>query len=221
MLVAAAVLPHPPMLVPAVGRGGGDDLAELRAECAAAVDAVLEAGAEQLFLIGADIGPHATSFAPWAPGSPGADARLDVPEPLPLALLVGAWLTAGRRRSFVAVSPDLEPAECAVIGADLAASADRLAIVAMGDGAACHDEKAPGYVDDRAPAYDDNVHQAFSTGDLDALLGLDPGTATELMVAGRAPWQVLAGAAAGSDITDRHARLSVRYGVGYHVVTWR
>ncbi|MBV9290979.1 MAG: hypothetical protein JO222_00910, partial [Frankiales bacterium] len=166
MLVAATVLPHPPLLVPAVGRGGDDDLAKLRAECAAAIGVVLDAGAEQVFLVGADIGPHATSFEPWAPGSTAADIRLDVPEPLPLPLLVGAWLTTGRRRSFVAVDTELTPGDCAEIGADLAASADRVAIVAMGDGAACHDEKAPGYVDDRAPAYDDSVHQAFATGDL-------------------------------------------------------
>ena len=127
---------------------------------------------------------------PW-----GVDEPIDVPEPLPLSLLVGAWLTAGQVRSFVVVDDDLGPADCAALGRELAESAARVALLVMGDGSARHSEKAPGYLDDRAAGFDDELHTALATADLDALARLDPAVARSLLVAGRAPWQVLVGAA--------------------------
>jgi hypothetical protein len=182
---------------------------------------VVDAGATTTFVVGADVGARATSFTPWAPGAAGVGFRLDVPEPLPLPVLVGAHLTRGRQRSFVVVDPGLDPADCEEIGADLAAAADRVALLVMGDGAARHDVKAPGYVDPRAAEFDQSVHEAFAAGDPAALAALDPRLADELMAVGRAPWQVLAGAARDAEPVDCHASVTVPYGVGYHVVTWR
>ena len=215
MLTAAAVCPHPPLLVPELASGAAPELDGLRARCSAAVDAL--APYDILYVVGADIGPHATSFAPW-----GVDLAVDVPEPLPLAVLVGAWLTRGRPRSFVAVDPALDAAECAALGQELAGSAGRVALLVMGDGSARHDVKGPGYVDPRAAGFDDGVRDAFAAPDWNALTGLDAGLADELLVAGRAPWQVLAGAAAASE-TARAAvepTLAAPYGVGYHVAAW-
>src|SRR4051812_16596357 len=149
--------------MPDVGRGLGEEIDGLRAECAAAVDAVRAAGPDQLFVVGADVGPRADSFAPWAPGAPGADAPVDVPEPLPLAVLVGAYLTRGENRSFVVVDPSLTAIECLELGAELAAVADRVGLLVMGDGSARHDVKAPGYLDPRAASWDEAAHEAFAT----------------------------------------------------------
>ena len=54
--------------------------------------------------------------------------------------------------------------------------------------------KAPGYVDPRAESFDARALDAIAQADTDALGGLDPGLARELLVDGWAPWQVLAGA---------------------------
>ena len=206
--------------MPQVGVGLGPEVDALRQEVAAAVETVTAADADVLYVVGAGIGTAASSFAPWAPGAPEVDIPVDIPEPLPLPLLVGAHLTRGRRRSFVVIDPDLDPGECAEIGADLAASAERVALLVMGDGSACHDEKAPGYVDARAPEWEQGVHQAFSQGDVGFLTALDPALAAELLVAGRGPWQVLAGAVGSWRPQQVQARLHVVFGVGNHVVTW-
>lgn len=169
-----------------------------------------------MFVVGTDVGHRATSFAPW-----GADVAVDLPEPLPLPLLVGGWLTAGRHRSFVVLDPGLDPAECAGIGRDLAADRPRVALVVMGDGSARHTEKAPGYVDPRAAGWDRRVHSALAAADTGALLALDAAEAEQLLAVGRAPWQLLAGAAAGAGLAAAGASLTAPYGVGYHVVTWQ
>lgn len=220
MLVAAAVCPHPPLLVPEVGVGLGAEIEALRQECTAAVDALLSAAPDQVFVVGAAVGTPARSFAPWAPGSAAQRLVIDVPEPLPLPLLVGGYLTRGRPRSFVVVDPATEPPDCAALGRDLAAAANRVALLVMGDGAARHDVKAPGYVDPRAADWDRRVHEVFRSGNLDALAALDPAVAADLLCAGRAPWQVLAGAATGTVLLTNSANLTIPFGVGYHVAGW-
>jgi len=221
VLVAAAVCPHPPLLVPAVGVGLGPEIDNLRAQCAAVVDGLWAAGADRLFVVGAAIGPSARTFAPWAPGS-AAEGQLavDVPEPMPLPLLVGGYLTRGRPRSFVVVDADNEPAECLELGRDLAEAAERVALLVMGDGSARHDVKAPGYIDPRAADWDGRVQRIFASGDLPALGALDPALAEELLCTGRAPWQVLSGAATGLALNVDCAAMSVPFGVGYHVARW-
>jgi aromatic ring-opening dioxygenase LigB subunit len=119
----------------------------------------------------------------------------------------------------VVVDDDMDAGDCAALGRELAGSADRVAMVVLGDGSARHTEKAPGYLDVRAAGFDEAVAAAFATGDVDALLGLDAGLARDLMVAGRAPWQVLAGAAAGRSWTMTSS-MEIPYGVAYHVAAW-
>ena len=207
--------------MPAVGVGLGPEIDALRTQCADVVEALWASDAERLFVVGAGIGTPAGSFAPWAPASEtAAELAVDVPEPMPLPLLVGAHLTRGRLRSFVVVDPDFETADCLELGRDLADSAARVALLVMGDGSARHDVKAPGYVDRRAADWDRQVHETFASGDLDALSTLSPTLADELLCAGRAPWQVLAGAATGVARRVEHAELSVPFGVGYHVARW-
>lgn len=220
MLVAAAVCPHPPLLLPTVGVGLGADIDELRDRCQEAVDVLWASPADRVYVVGAGAGPAASSFAPWAPGSPDATTAVDVPEPLPLPLLVGAHLTSGRLRSFVVVDPLTESADCVDLGRELAESAERVALLVMGDGAARHDVKAPGYVDARAAGWDESVHGMFAAGDLTTLATLDVVVGDELLCAGRPAWQVLAGAATDVAIRTKTASLTVPFGVGYHVASW-
>ena len=48
----------------------------------------------------------------------------------------------------------------------------------------------------------------------------DPALAAELKAEGRAPWQVLAGAAEGAGLTARLGYQDAPYGVGYFVASW-
>jgi hypothetical protein len=111
--VAAAILPHPPLLVHELAGGAAGELDPLRAACRAALSAVL-AAADLVILVGDGPvwgvpEPAATgSFRPYgadvevALPAPAADLDLSgLPEPvrltsLPLSLAVAAALLAGR-----------------------------------------------------------------------------------------------------------------------------
>ncbi|MER5454226.1 hypothetical protein ABT008_05555 [Micromonospora sp. NPDC002389] len=250
-LVAAAVCPHPPLLIPEVAGAAAPELDDLRAACDAAVARLLDSGARDVLVVGAgdhtaDLDPpFRGSLAPW--GLP-LEVRLgDLPgdrpgtDRLPLGLLVGAWLLnrhplsatgdalhrhpspatgeATWRMSTVAADAPVET--CADLGARLV-SGRPWALLVMGDGSACRGEKAPGYADPRAEAYDETVAQALADADADALLGLDPALSSQLKAVGRAPWQVLAGAAraSGGDWRGELRHHSAPYGVAYLVANW-
>ena len=237
-LVAAAVCPHPPLIVPELAGAAAPELDDLRAACDVAIARLYASGADSIVVMGGDTRsadldfPFRGTFAPW--GLPLEvrlghlpDGRSGTDE-LPLSLLVGAWLLRrvppamdrmGWRMATVAHD---EPVDgCAAAGARIGSN-HPWALLVMGDGSACRGTKAPGYDDPRAQAYDDGVARALAAADPDALLGLDPGRSAELKVAGRAPWQVLAGAAraAGGDWHGELGYYQAPYGVSYFVANW-
>lgn len=148
---------------------------------------------------------------------------------LPLSLAVGVWLLATVPGGIPApavlesVGGDCPPPECAALGARLAGSPDRVALLVMGDGSACREIGSPGFADRRARPYDESVARALDSANTAALLALDPALSEQLLVAGRAPWQVLAGAveAAGGDWRGQLSYNAAPYGVGYVVAVWR
>ncbi|MEW2145468.1 hypothetical protein AB0869_21905 [Micromonospora vinacea] len=233
-LVAAAVCPHPPLLVPEVAGSAAPELDDLRAACDTAVRRLLSADPDILLLLGTGpvTGPIRTpatgSLQPWGvdldvPLVPGQPDRGAV---LPLSLTVGAWLLARHDArppvTAVQVAADAGPAELAALADEVDAAGDRVAALVLGDGSACRGEKAPGYDDARALPYDQGVAAALADADLDALLDLDPLVSAELKAAGRAPWQVLAGAAraAGGGWRGELLHDSAPYGVAYFVASW-
>ncbi|WP_035945757.1 hypothetical protein, partial [Knoellia flava] len=71
-------------------------------------------------------------------------------------------------------------------------------MLVVADGSARRTEKAPGHLDPRSHEVDDVIVAALrgaADGGLDGLLTLDTNLCADLLVAGRAPLQVLAGAA--------------------------
>lgn len=213
-LLAAAVCPHPPLIFPEIAPGEADDL---RAACDNAVARLLSTGPDTVCVVGAAertheyFVPHRVSVTPW--GLP------DGPPGLPLSVAVGVRLLGpARPGKVVTVRGSASPAECARLGKELARTG-RVALLVMGDGSACRTGKAPGYLDPRAEPFDAAVTKALASADPAALLALDPVLADELMVAGRAAWQVLAGAATvpmrGDILYD-----AAPYGVQYTVACW-
>ncbi len=158
-----------------------------------------------------DLAPYApalrTGRGPWLPLSLGIGARL-----LDEAGYAGP-------RAFRAVAALAAPADCLRLGAEIAATAPRVALLAMGDGSARRSESAPGYRDDRAVPFDAAVERAVRDGDLGALGALDPVLAGELLAEGRPAWQVLAGALAGLRLTTEVSYADGPFGVGYLVAT--
>jgi hypothetical protein len=233
VLIAAAVCPHPPLIVPELAGAAAPELDDLRAACASAITALADARPELLVVTGgaertaAYPGDAAGTLRPW-----GVDVRTGTGAPcLPLSLTIGRWLLDRWRAAtgralpplrFEAVACDAPGPECAALGRRIARMADRVALLTMGDGSARLTERSPGYVHPDAVPYDDMVADALATADLDRLAGLDPARTAELWVGGRAAFQVLAGAAEGAP--PRRSELLYRaapYGVSYFVAQWR
>ena len=242
MIVAAAICPSPPLLAAEL-TGQADILPELRAACAAAVTRLLAAAPDVVAVVG-----PAETTGPWDPagqlglasfapalrqGRPLADnskkhdaGPLVAAPPLPLALGIGALLLdqAGYTgpRTLDGIAEDEPAVTCLALGRRLAASARRVALLAVGDGTARRSASAPGYLDERAAPFDEAVEHAVRDGDLAVLTALDPDLAADLMADGRAAWQVLAGALTAEGATPGGLRTDIRYsaaplGVAYLV----
>src|SRR5258705_10358339 len=160
------------MLVPEVAAGAASELDDLRAACRAALAHLANATVDSLIVVGADTStvrrdpPFGGTMSPW-----GIDLPIGAPgaAQLPLSLLIGAWLAPGAA-TFQSVASDATPQECAALGRSLAAEADRVGLLVLGDASACRSEKAPGYADPRAEDFDAAVAAALATADGPALL---------------------------------------------------
>jgi hypothetical protein len=227
VIVGAAFCPHPPLLAPDVAQGAAAELDGLRTACRTAIRTVMTPGVRPL-VIGA--GERSRTYRPTARGSlAGFGVRLEIPlgsdEPgpveLPLSLTVGAWLLRD------AVGPDSGAHGCQVrLGGVLelpALDADEpVALLVTGDGSARRSRSAPGYLDERAGAFDARLADALASGDPKLLRAdaLDAELGAELLVAGIPAWDA---AAALLEPFDYQAELTydaAPYGVGYFVAAW-
>jgi hypothetical protein len=241
MLIAGAVCPHPPLLIPAaLGAAADDPPAELRtvADAAAlAVEGLLASRPDLIVVVGGAPADH--EYDAEASGDLrgfGVTAAVGVGEPvLPLSLTVGRWLleragvlgagsscrgAAGPAVTFRAVNQRALRADCLRLGEKIAGRAPRVALLAMGDASARRARAAPDVPDPQAEEYDEDVAEALAAADARWLARLDPALDDELAVAGRAAWQVLAGAANGQRLHGRLRCMAVPYGVTYLVASW-
>jgi len=232
VLVAAAVCPYPPVIVPEVAAGAATELGTLRAACDTAVRRLAELRPDLMVVVGP--GPEGSrvreydaqaraSFFPYGV-EVAFESGLKGEAQLPLSLSVGAWLLhrcgwKGERR-LVAVGADLDVDTCRAEGERLAAWARLVTLLVMGDGSARRSENAPGYVDARAVGYDARIRSTLERGDARALAALDPVLAARLLVGGRPAWQVLAGAVGDARVDATLLADEAPYGVGYFVATW-
>ncbi|QNE74573.1 hypothetical protein F0344_08060 [Streptomyces finlayi] len=238
MLVAAAVCPCPPLLVPEVAAGAAFELDDARTACRDALGVLAAARPDLLVVVGPAEADREGPYPAGAAGSfagfgVGLSVRLGGPSgdtapagrELPASLAVGAWLLDRARWSGIpveglAVGERLAVDSCALAGKELAARADRVALLVMGDGSACRTVKSPGYLDERAVDFDSAATRALGDADLPALSALDPSLSYALKASGRAPWQVLAGAAEGAGLGGQLLYADAPYGVGYTVAAW-
>ena len=238
MIVGVAFCPHPPALVPDIGRGVAA-LEPVRAACAHALDALHALGPQQLIVLGPASASAVYPASAWGTlAAYGVDVSFDLggardpAATLPLSLTVGAYLLAASPgsdrwplvtgRSVATGDKERDAAE-RVDALELSgdAAARPTALLIMGDGSARRDTTAPGYVDERAVPFDDAVESALRDGDAAALAALDEDLAGQLLVGGVAAWRVAGSVLSGQDI-DARAHLSTSpFGVAYFVASWR
>ena len=239
MLIAGAVCPHPPLLIPeALGSAASDPPAELRKVSSAAARAVAGlagAGPDLIVVVGG--GAAEREYRADASGGLhafGVEVTVGASDPvLPLSLTVGRWLLqsagildhsgsqcGGPLVVFQEVARSAAAGDCLKLGRVLADRAPRVALLAMGDACARPAREAPEVPDPDAQDYDEEVAEALAAADARWLARLDPALDEELVVAGRAAWQVLAGAAWGRRMQGRLLCMSAPYGVTYLVASW-
>ena len=211
MIRAAAVCPHPPLLVPEVAPGTGDELRDLRAACAAAVATLIEAGPQRIVVIGSgDLDHDVDETAGGTLAGFGVDVRAGGAElVLPLSLTIGAWLLdhAGWTgpRTYSTGRPEVD---------------DGVALLVMADGSTARSEKAPGHLDERAEPFDAAIASALASGEPDALIGLDPALGAELGSTGVPALRALGELTSGASVTAHLRYDGAPLGVGYVVADW-
>lgn len=149
----------------------------------------------------------------------------------PLAALIAGWLRGQVAPEALAtttlVAVDTPADECARIGAQLRSALDdspeEAGVLVVADGAATLTLEAPGYLDERAADVQRELDRALADGDTAGLLALDPALCAELVLSGRAAYQVLAGLFAADSVAPSVETLysDAPFGVGYQVSIWR
>jgi hypothetical protein len=233
MITAAVVCPAPPLLAREL-TGADPVVPELRQACQDAVAGLLRSRPEVVAVVGVgertrtwddggglDLSGFAPGIGRAARDRRAADASGRPSLPLPLGLGARLLDQGGHDgpRMLQLVGEDEPAVRCAELGARIARSARRVALLAMGDGSARRGPKAPGYFDARSGPFDAEVERAVRAGDLDALLALDTDLARELMATGRAAWQVLAGALHGTGPASEIIYRDDPFGVAYLVAS--
>ena len=211
MIVAAAVCPHPPVLVPELASGAASELDDVRSAALESVTALVATGPDRIVVIGTgELANPADESAGGTLAGHGVDVRAGGDDlVLPLSHTIGAWLLdqAGwngpRTYTTTPVPTD-----------------DRVALLVMAGGSARRSLKAPGYLDERAEAHDAAIGAALGSGDADTLASLDVHLGYELLAPGARALVVLGEMTKGADVTARLRWNGAPFGVGYWVADW-
>ena len=138
---------------------------------------------------------------------------------------LAAWLLVNARWTgsvlFYAVPRSLTSPDAQIVGRRLSSRSARVAMLVMGDGSAAMSEKAPAHLVPGAVEWQAQVATAMGTADTQQILRWQSTEAERFVAAGLAPWQVLAGAAEGTEWSARLLADTAPYGVAYLVTSWR
>jgi hypothetical protein len=207
VIAEVVFVPSAPLLL-AEYTGIDDAGAELRARCVETVRVALASAIEEVCVVDA-VDPRRIP------------ARGSLGWRIARQLLDEAGCTVPVAAAHVMATASVE-GEIAWLGRDLASRDGRVLLLVVGDGSPRRGEKAPGHLDERSFAVDEAWVAALRSGDTAALLSLDPDLCAELLVTGRAAWQVAATAvAAGGTRCEPHLLWSGDpWGVMYAIARW-
>jgi hypothetical protein len=206
VIVAAASCPHPPLLLPGATGRAIPEVESLRTACLTAIGTIMAAQPDVVKIIG---GLQPTDSDP------------------PQSIAVGLALLAAAGCSLpvepVPVAMSLAPADCEAQGTELDDGVRRVGLLVMADGSARRGVKAPGHLDARAVPFDDAVTAALTDADWGRIAELNAAVAADLLVAGRAAWQVLAAASRCNGVPAWRSTLHYAdgpFGVWYPVLSY-
>ncbi|TQN41945.1 hypothetical protein FHU33_1334 [Blastococcus colisei] len=222
--VAVAFCPAPPLLLPAVEGRADAGTRALRNACAAAVTELLAVRPEVVVVVGEGAAPRERLGAGDVGTLRGVGLDLEIPfqgrvrpggRRVPLAHTLGAWLL--EEAGFAGTRVGVAPADLGQLVRDLPTP---LGVLAMGDGSARRNVKAPGYLDDAAGPFDADVARSLAAGNAAALAALDPDAGERLLAAGVPVWRAVGAALDGRSIAAQLHHDAAPFGVGYLVASW-
>lgn len=226
VLVAVAIVPSAPVLVPELSGAVAAETADLRA-------AVLTAAAtlpDRWIAVG--VGERDEEYGPAVAGtfagygvdvgvrlSPHATAVAD----LPLCALVAGWLRGQVRPSAqvqvrahrATLTPSEGLARGGALRAEIDAAGEPVGVLVVADGCHTLTPAAPGGHDPASVSVQAALDDALAAGDPAALRGLPES------VVGRVAFAVLAGLAEPRPRTVREHYRGAPFGVGYHACVWQ
>lgn len=228
-VLAVAFVPHPPALVPDLCGGRVGELDGVRSSSSAAVDGLLAAGPERVWLVGS--GPSqrwygAGDGGSLAPFGRPVEARLggpagSGPPRLPLSLTVGAWLLDGAgyagERLALSVPADADERLLRDLAAELVGPA---AMLVLADGSATRGTDAPGPQHPSAGRFDDAVHAAIAAGDATALSTVDARLGADVRAQGVPAWRLAGFRLQGVPVDAEVLYYGAPFGVSYLVAGW-
>ncbi len=217
--------PAAPLLIPDVASGAAHELGAVRAAISAYLGAL---SAARVVVVGrADTtraypADSSVSLRGLGINRNSIDRDGDDDKPLPTALSVGAWLCRDNSvapTGFVGIDSSSSDEELDA-AMELVAVHDPTTLVIIGDGSARRSSAAPGAFDERAAELDASIEGGLAEVDTAGLLQLDRALCDELLVNGRAAWQLAARAIGSGDGWRGRAQMFDPYGVAYFVGSW-
>jgi len=251
VIVAAAICPPAPLLIPGLADRLAEQAADLRAACTAAVAALRQV--DQVIILSASTSVGPGVLLPGDLVTAGGLARSDRRVVRAVRLPGGspdcddaagdrpgrpsAPLTATAARTAVGTAVGAHLLSAAGVTAPTSAvqltagselpvpGAGRTGLLVMADGAACHGEHAPGAPDPRSESFDADLVTALRSGDPAALAATCDRLA-DLAAALRADSLPALSALAALTFGNGTARSEILhyaapFGVGYPVATWQ
>ncbi len=220
MIVCSVLCPHPPLLFRELS-GQQDAVEALRTACHDVLAEALAMRPDAVVVVGGsnqggtwEGTPDVRSFGTTQRRLPGRR--------LPLSLGVGHRLLEeadwGGQTELVSLPWDASQQAVDELAVRLGRRTDSVLLLVLGDGSTRRGDRAPGYLDERAFAFDAHTARALEQGDDQALRALDVALAQDLMVLGRSALRFL-----GALGAPRQARLAYDddpFGVAYHVALW-
>lgn len=210
MISSILFAPQTPLLEPSVAGRAAFELDPLRESLSEATSSLI-ASTDEVVIIATESADKAVAFIVQGQQDQQTTVvKLLADPPFSQSVRVNPDSSKGELKAIDEVTKELKA---------LDSSTKRVGVIVLGDGSAKRTEKAPGFVDHRAVAFDNRLSEIFHSAQLSELSELDFALARELWVWGIDPWMAI-----GKFVSQSGAQFSLEnyfdtdpYGVEYFV----
>ena len=201
MLIAAAICPPAPLLLPGV-EGRRRLGLEVSSAALASVQALVDSSVTTVVVLAEDEGPPPSPEQPlgtWRFGAPPAHAASGVALPLPFAVGMTLLTEAGFAGEvrLLPLSETTTSEQAAELGRSIVVEGE-VGLLLMGNASACSTPRAPGAFREDAEEFNDAIVHAVRTLEPSSLTGLSAEAARDQLSDIRLPLEVLSGALEGA-----------------------